>query len=196
MAAYDKRFTFLIGAPIHGQLGASFNTIYRSDSNGVPLYMYEKTDSGLVQEKDFLYHSAEELLRKTIDASVPNQSGERVIYVGDMLYSEELVISSSNTLICENLASINSHISMIDKKLKDVVSGKTLRDILKEHYIDAIYVKRNFVVPMYGKRDMICIHFNDEISKLENLDENNPKRMTYMNNLVSFFRIAKEMVLA
>ena len=196
MAVYDKRFTFLLGSPINGQLGASFNTIHRNDSNGVPMYMYEKIDAGIVQERDFLYHSAEEVLRKTIDASAPNQSGERVVYVGDMLYSEELVISSANTLVCDKLETINSHISMINKDTKDVVSGKLLRDILSEHYIDAVYVHRNFSIPMYGRRDMICIHFNDNITRLENLDENNPKRCTYMNNLVDFFKVIKDMILA
>ena len=127
-----------------------------------------------------------EVIRKTLDASIEG-TGKGVIYITDFNYSNDLTVSKYAPIILNKL----SGATVMDK---EAFSNRPWADILKEFHIKDVTVVRDMSTMIYGIRDAVRIEFDEAGCRLANLEEDTPSKLTYLNLLAKFFRIAKDAI--
>ena len=163
----NERFTLLVGSKqVEERNEYAFSVVYSNDENGLPAYMYQEVE-GILAKNMNLPERAEEVIRKTLDASIEG-TGKGVIYITDFNYSNDLTVSKYAPIILNKL------------------SGATVMD--KEALV------RDMSTMIYGIRDAVRIEFDSDGCRLANLEEDTPSKLTYVNLLAKFFKIAKDAI--
>ena len=66
----NERFTLLVGSKqVEERNEYAFSVVYSNDENGLPAYMYQEVE-GILAKNMNLPERAEEVIRKTLDASI------------------------------------------------------------------------------------------------------------------------------
>ena len=182
----NERFTLLIGSKqVEERNEYAFSVVYANDENGLPAYMYTEME-GLLAKNLNLPERAEEVIRKTLDASIEG-TGKGIVYITDFNYSNDLTVSKYGPIVLNKL----SQASILDK---EAYSNREWADILKELHIKDVTVVRDMATMIYGTRDAVRIEFDETGCRLANLEEDTPSKLTYLNLLAKFFRIAKDAI--
>ena len=175
----NERFTLLVGSKqVEERNEYAFSVVYSNDENGLPAYMYQEVE-GILAKNMNLPERAEEVIRKTLDASIEG-TGKGVIYITDFNYSNDLTVSKYAPIILNKL----SGATVMDK---EAFSNRPWADILKEFHIKDVTVVRDI-------RDAVRIEFDSDGCRLANLEEDTPSKLTYVNLLAKFFKIAKDAI--
>lgn len=182
----NERFTLLVGSKqVEERNEYAFSVVYSNDENGLPAYMYQEVE-GILAKNMNLPERAEEVIRKTLDASIEG-TGKGVIYITDFNYSNDLTVSKYAPIILNKL----SGATVMDK---EAFSNRPWADILKEFHIKDVTVVRDMSTMIYGIRDAVRIEFDSDGCRLANLEEDTPSKLTYVNLLSKFFKIAKDAI--
>ena len=182
----NERFTLLVGSKqVEERNEYAFSVVYSNDENGLPAYMYQEVE-GILAKNMNLPERAEEVIRKTLDASIEG-TGKGVIYITDFNYSNDLTVSKYAPIILNKL----SGATVMDK---EAFSNRPWADILKEFHIKDVTVVRDMSTMIYGTRDAVRIEFDSDGCRLANLEEDTPSKLTYVNLLAKFFKIAKDAI--
>lgn len=179
----NDRFTLLIGTrPSKDSNAYSFSNIYALDGS-VPQPLYETLEQNVLKRNEDLPQRAEELIRKTIAMSLKG-TGEAIVYITDLAYSSEITISRSNPFIFDKIKGI-------DINSEEVISQKKYKDILAEHHLKSVYSVENMQIMIHGERNAIRLEYDPSVKNLEDLNENVPSSLTFLDNLSKFLETIK-----
>lgn len=179
----SDRFTLLIGTrPQKDSNAYSFSNIYALDGS-VPQPLYETLEQNVLKRNEDLPQRAEELIRKTIAMSLKG-TGEAIVYLTDLAYSSDITISRSNPFIFDKIKGI-------DINSEEVISQKSYKQILAEHHLKSVYAVEGMQIMIHGERDAIRFEYDPSVKELEDLNENVPSSLTFLDSLYDFLNIVK-----